>query len=304
MNAAPPAPIALFAYNRPAHLRRVVSALAANPEAARSELHVYSDAARDARSEAAVAEVRDIIAGASGFARVAPVLRDRNLGLAGSIMDGVTRLCASHGRVIVVEDDLVVSRHFLRYMNEALRQYEHDEQVISIHAYIYPVAAPLPETFFLRGADCWGWATWQRGWNLFDADGAKLLAQLEQRRLTSEFDFNGSVEYTRMLRDQIDGRNDSWAVRWYASAFLANRLTLYPGRSLVENIGADGSGTHMGATDVFDVNLTGEPVAVSRIATEENVVARTLIAQHFRASRPSLLRRLRNRIRRMMRPAA
>ena len=302
MNAAAPAPVALFAYNRPAHLLRVIRALAANPESAHSELHIYSDAARDVRSEAAVAEVRSIIATATaGFARVVPVLRERNLGLAGSIVDGVTRLCASHGRVIVVEDDLVVSRHFLRYMNEALDLYQHEERVISIHAYIYPVSAPLPETFFLRGADCWGWATWQRGWNLFDADGAKLLAQIEQRRLTSDFDFNGSADYTRMLRDQISGRNDSWAVRWYAAAFLEDRLTLYPGRSLVENIGADGSGTHTGATDVFDVRLAEGPVKATRIAIEENKAARALVEKHFRAIQPSTLRRLRNRARRLLR---
>ena len=306
MNAAAPAPVALFAYNRPAHLLRVIRALAANPESAHSELHIYSDAARDVRSEAAVAEVRGIIATATatataGFASVVPVLRERNLGLAGSIVDGVTRLCASHGRVIVVEDDLVVSRHFLRYMNDTLDMYEPDERVISIHAYIYPVSAPLPETFFLRGADCWGWATWKRGWDVFEPDGAKLLAQLEQRVLTRDFDFNGSADYTRMLRDQISGRNDSWAVRWYAAAFLEDRLTLYPGRSLVKNIGADGSGTHTGVTDVFDVRLTEDPVKATRIAIEESKAARALVEKYFRAIQPSMLHRLRNRARRLLR---
>ncbi len=141
----------------------------------------------------------------------------------------MTEVLDRYQKVIVLEDDLVISPHFLQFMNEALDLYKKEDNVISITAYIYPVEGPLPETFFLRGADCWGWATWKRGWNLFQADGLALLKKLEEQKLERDFDFDGAYPYTQMLKDQISGKNNSWAVRWYASAFLAGKLTLYPG---------------------------------------------------------------------------
>jgi hypothetical protein len=198
--------------------------------------------------------------------------------------------------VIVLEDDLLPSVHFLRYMNDALHMYERDERVISIHAYAYPVKSALPETFFLRGADCWGWGTWKRGWDLFDADGPKLLRELEQRKLTQDFDLDGSYPYTQMLRDCIAGRNDSWAIRWYASAYLKGKLTLYPGSSQVQNIGADGSGSHVGATSSFEHRRWGKPIEVRDIPFVESTVARQAFAGYLSELSASRLRRLFGRV--------
>src|SRR5262249_35869456 len=156
--------------------------------------------------------------------------RERNFGLAQSIVQGVSGTVAQHGRIIVLEDDMVTSPHFLTYMNQALDKYADEARVVSIHGYVYPVEQPLPETFFLPGADCWGWATWKRGWSCFNPDGQFLLNELKRQKLIRDFDFNGAFPYSEMLQAQIKGANDSWAVRWYASALLAGKLTLYPGR--------------------------------------------------------------------------
>ena len=181
-----------------------------------------------------------------------------------------------------MEDDLVTSPHFLQYMNESLDLYQQEERVISIHAYMYPVKEELPETFFLRGADCWGWATWKRSWQLFESDGAKLLEQLNSQNLTREFNFNGSYPYVRMLKDQIKRRNNSWAIRWYASAFLANRLTLYPGASLVQNIGHDGSGVHSlkSNQNEYLVRLSRRKILLKKIELVENISAKKIIARY------------------------
>jgi hypothetical protein len=178
---------------------------------------------------------------------------------------------------------MVTSPHFLSYMNEALDRFADDERVISAHGYVYPVQETLPEAFFLRGADCWGWGTWRRGWSLFNPDGQALLDELERRSLIKAFDFNGTYGYSRMLKSQIKGENDSWAIRWYASAFLANKLTLYPGRSLVQNIGNDDSGTHCGTTSVFDVNVYDAPVKIDGLLVEESEVSRNAIERFFRS---------------------
>lgn len=296
------APIALFAYNRLAHVTQTVDALLRNPEARSSELYVFSDAADSVTASDSVDAVRHYLRQVSGFSAVHVVERPENYGLARSIIDGVTRLCEKHGRVIVVEDDLVTSPHFLRYMNDGLNLYEHDERVISIHGYQYPVTTSLPETFFLTGADCWGWATWKRGWDLFEPDGRLLLRQLQERKLTHRFDFDGAYPYTRMLKKQIAGKNNSWAIRWYASAFLKDKLTLYPGHSLVQNIGTDSSGTHCSTTGAYTGDMADSPIRVDRIGVEENEFARDQIARFHRASRRPMpmrmLRKLTNLVRR------
>ena len=207
--------------------------------------------------------------------------------MANSIIIGVTEVCQRHGRVIVLEDDLVTSRYFLRYMNEALDLYEDQPHVISIHGYVYPGREPLPETFLLKGADCWGWATWRRGWDLFRPNGAALLEELERTDLIHEFDFDGAFPYSQMLRDQIKGRNDSWAIRWYASAFLSNKLTLYPGRSLVHNIGNDSSGIHCEPSNSFDVEVSNTSVHLQKLAPQQNVKARAVFMRRLRGLQQS-----------------
>ena len=167
-------------------------------------------------------------------------------------MDGVSEVIKKYGIIIVLEDDIITSRYFLKYLNQGLNLYENEYDVISIHAWAYPVKKILPETYFLKGADCQGWATWKRGWELFEPDGQKLLNEIEAKNLIKEFDFSGSYPYTQMLKDQIAGKNSSWAIRWYASAFLKNKLTLYPKESLIYNTGFDGSGVNCGNMDNFN----------------------------------------------------
>lgn len=295
------APIALFVYARPYHTRRTVEALLGNPQAASSDLIVFSDAARTPDKEEAVRLVREYAAGIEGFRSLIIHHRPYNFGLAKSIIEGVTQVLLDHERVIVLEDDLVTSPYFLRYMNEALARFAEEERVISVHGYVYPVHKPLPEAFFLRGADCWGWATWRRGWAQFNPDGQFLLNELKRQHLLKLFDFNGAYSYSEMLKGQINGSNDSWAVRWHASAFLANKLTLYPGRSLTHNIGNDSTGTHCGTTAALDTELSATPICLDSVVIEESETARKIIEDFFHAKRPFLQRLSRRTIPKHMR---
>jgi hypothetical protein len=281
------APIVLFVFSRPDHTRRTLEALAANPLASDSTLFVYSDAASTPQQNLGVRAVRAILRQVTGFAEVSVIERTSNFGLARNIIEGVSEILHKHQRVIVLEDDMVTSRWFLTYMNEALERYADDDRVVSIHGYVYPVSEILPETFFLPGADCWGWATWRRGWACFNPDGVELLTELHRRRLRYAFDFDNSYPYAKMLEAQIAGTNDSWAIRWYASAFLADKLTLYPGRSLVHNIGNDASGTHCDQSSTMDSALSVTPVKLGRIEVCSDERARDVIARFFRQRRRS-----------------
>jgi hypothetical protein len=285
------APIVLFVYNRPWHTQQTVEALQKNELANESELFIYSDEAKNEDARESVTEVQEYIDNIGGFKKITIIKREKNWGLANSIIGGVTKIVNKYGKIIVLEDDLVTSAYFLKFMNESLEMYEKDKKVASIHGYIYPIDN-LPNTFFIKGADCWGWATWKDRWEFFEQDGAKLLKELNSKRLTKEFDFNNNYQFLKMLKDQIKGKNNSWAIRWYASAFLKNMITLYPGKSYVQNIGFDNQGTHCKAdTNVFNVELSNNLV-LEKIKIQEDLHARKQIESYLKTVKLNLLQKI------------
>ena len=288
------APIALFVYNRPKHTVSTVESLQNNILANESDLFIFSDGPNKPSQYGMVNSVREYIHGITGFKSVTIVERDSNKGLANSIIDGVSRLCKEFGQVIVIEDDLVTSPYFLSYMNDALNIYRHNDTVISIHGYVYPFTSKLPETFFLRGADCWGWATWDRGWNLFEPSGNKLLHELKEKNMMKQFNYNGAFNNIKMLNER-----DSWCIRWHASAFLKNKLTLYPGVSLVNNIGLDGTGVHCGTTQYYDCEVSKNPIEIKDIAVTDNEEVRRLVEEYLRNMEKPIINRMKNKIRRL-----
>ena len=275
-------PILLFTYNRLAHTQRCVEALLKNSLAPESELFIYSDAAKDENQQKAVEEVRQYIHTIRGFKQITITERDENWGLARSIIDGVTTQVNRFGRVIVLEDDLVVAPHFLQFMNDALETYKDEPQVGHIQACDFTQDPSLPETFLIRWTGSWGWATWDRAWKHFNPNGKELLKELTDRGLTYTFDFNGKYGYTRMLRRQIEGQNNSWAIRWNASLFLKGILSLNVGRSLVQNEGFDGSGTNCGGGGLYASQLHLGELPVRKInPIEENPEARQAFARYY-----------------------
>lgn len=237
------APIVLFVYNRLSHVKLTINLLKKCPESKDSLLYIFSDGPKTKDSEKNIKAVRNIIKNVKGFKKVIVINSNINKGLSQSIIDGVTKVINKHGKIIVLEDDILVSKHFLGYMNNALNIYEKNEDVASIHAYS-PNIKNLPETFFLRGADCWGWATWKNRWSHFEKNGEKLFNDLKNKQLLYDFNLNNSYGYSFMLKAQINGFNDSWAIRWHASMFLKNKYTLHPGKTLINNIGQNNEGTH------------------------------------------------------------
>ena len=255
------APIVLFTYSRLANTIETVECLKKNAEAAHSDLIIYSDAPKNEKAIDGVKATRNYLHSIKGFNSVTIIEREKNMGLANSIVDGVTAVVNKYGRVIVLEDDLSVSPYFLKYMNEGLERYENRKDIASIHGYIYPVKKKMPEALLIKGADCWGWATWKRGWDIFNFDAKSLYQQIIDAHREKEFDFNYSYPYMDMLKRQIDGSAGSWAICWYASAFLKNLFTLYPGQSLVQLNDIEGEGATHGSTPVtYLVNVKSTPI--------------------------------------------
>ncbi|RZL15333.1 MAG: glycosyltransferase [Pedobacter sp.] len=276
------APIVIFCYNRADHLQKVVESLLVNDEASDSDLIIYSDGAKEGSDDSPIIQVRNYIRTISGFASIKIVEQQRNIGLAKSIVGGVTEVVNQYGKIIVLEDDTVISPFFLRFMNEALDRFEDNDDVACICAYLYPIKKELPEIFFIYGADCAVWATWKNQWQIYEPDGQKILDKIVADKSAWRFDFDGSYPYVAMLEDQIAGRNNSWAIRWYGSAFINNKLTLYPGKSLSYNIGWDNSGTNCEAVDTYNVELCMEPISIPKdIHPQHNQEAYLAFKQFF-----------------------
>ena len=276
------APILLFVYNRPEHTRRCIESLLKNSLASESNLFIYADGAKDSTQQEAVNEVRNYIRSIQGFKQITLMERSENWGLARNIINGVTTQVNRYGKVIVLEDDLVVAPYFLQFMNEALEVYKDEPKVGHIQACDFTQDTTLPDTFLIKWTGSWGWATWDRAWKHFNPNGNELLQELEERKLTHVFDFNGKYGFTRMLRRQIEGKNNSWAIRWNASLFLKDILSLNVGRSLVQNEGFDGSGTNCGGGGLYASHLYLQPLFITPISPiEENKEARQAFIRYY-----------------------
>lgn len=239
-----PTPLALFTYNRPQHTQRMLDSLVKCSRLDECRVVIFSDAPRSSDHASGVEETRRVIHAWADQNQASVVERGENLGLAHSVVSGVSELCDHAGRVIVVEDDLILQPAFIHYMLSALDRFEEDERVAQISGYMYPVHNPaMPDAFFLPFISTWGWGTWSRAWKLFSWNASSALTELQDAELQNQFDLAGAYPYTKMLFNRLEGKNQSWGILFYWAFFKAQKLALYPRVPLVDNIGFD-SGTH------------------------------------------------------------
>lgn len=253
------APIALFVYNRIEHTKKTIEALRNNILSEESELYIFSDGGKNDETWQQVESLRIFLKTISGFKKIEILENQVNKGLANSIIDGVSQIIDKYEKIIVVEDDIVTGKYFLEFMNTALEMYKDEDKVATIAGYLEP-EIKVKDNFFSKKGTSWGWATWKRTWDLFESDGQKLLNKINEKKLISEFNFNDAYPFYQMLKDQIEGKNDSWAIRFYASYFLNNKLNLIPQKSLVNNIGFDNTGQHCGETDFYNTVVYNERI--------------------------------------------
>lgn len=243
------APIVLFTYNRPWHTRQVLDALAQNLVAKESTLYVFCDGPKERETFenlSLIKEVKKIITSENRFKQVQVKFQDINKGLANSIISGVSEVLNFHDRVIVLEDDIVVGNFFLDFMNQALELYENEELVYGVTGYCFPSTKKIVEqTYFLPVMSSWGYGTWADRWREINFNGLELLNIVNKNKIQDKLDF-GHLHYYKMLKDQVEGKNDSWAVRFYVSMYLKKGVFLFPNSPFLENIGFDESGTHCG----------------------------------------------------------
>lgn len=251
------APIVLFVYNRPWHTEQTLRALQQNDLASESELYIYADGPKPHAEEKQlqqIRQVREIIRREQWCATVHIIESETNKGLADSVIAGVTEVVNRHGRVIVLEDDLVVSHAFLNYMNAALEYYQEQKSVFSISSDIpmnMPQIKPYDYDVFVSYRNfSYGWATWSDRWQ--QVDWAMTDYQKMQSNIYMQSAFNrGGDDLVTMFEAQYLGNIDSWAVRFTWAHFCHHAVSIMPTQTFVHHIGFDGSGIHCssGITD-------------------------------------------------------
>lgn len=287
------APIALFVFNRPEHTRRTLKFLQANLLADESRLFIYADAAKTDVDEENVKAVRDLISKVDGFKSVKIIAQKQNLGLAESIIKGVSELVNEYGKVIVFEDDLLSSPYTLQYFNEALAQYQNEDTVMHISAYMYPLAYAddLPETFLYRAVHSWGWATWKSSWSHFNPDIDALIKQFDAQKI-NQFSIEGKMNFWNQMKAFKAGKNNSWAIRWYASVFLNQGLSLNPSKSLINNIGHDGTGIHSNVESTYSVSIYQHAITYFPDLILENTKAYQMVKNFLAKRKGNILQRV------------
>jgi hypothetical protein len=285
------APIALFVYKRPYHTTKVLNALAKCKESANSILYIFSDGpSHDMCQEDIflVSEVRRIINSENRFARTIISMSERNQGCAKAITEGINFVVNKHGKIIVLEDDIIVSHVFLEYMNFCLNYFENTFEISSINAYSHNIFT-MPEYYFLKGGDCWGWGTWKRGWDLINLNAAQLYDNYIDTGLLEEWETGNLVS---TLKSAISSPQNIWDIQWSLSLFVNDKLSIWPGKSYVYNIGYDGTGTNI-ILDVYKhfilkprLNHKVNKKYIRELEIEENIVCRKKLIQ-FHSRRTS-----------------
>lgn len=296
------APIIVFAYDRPDHLRRTLDALARNDLASQSDLYIYCDGAKETASIEQIERIREnrkVAHGADGFKSATIIEREENVGLKANIVGAVTEIVNKYGRVITLEDDIVTSTGFLRYMNDALELYKNDEQVMHISGYMWPHRYRLPETFFYPvpypGG---GWATWARAWQHYSDDAEALFHYWKER--WEEFNLFGGDYLQKQLIANYKGEMNTWFIKWHAVMLHRKGLTLYPRQSLTNNIGFDSLATNCYQTNMFDIDHLAESIKVKRKPIRINRIAAREIYAFYqgrwynRRRRKALLNKIKN----------
>lgn len=268
------APIAIFAYKRPEHLRDTLDSLRRCEGFAGSKIIVFCDGPKTPNDLDPVDATRRIAEKALG-SQAEYRFRDKNAGLAASIIEGVDETTRRFGRAIVLEDDLELSPNFLTYVNAALDRYEQESKVYQISGQLFdtPEFHERHSALFLPFTTSWGWGTWRRAWVRFDPMATGWEKLKSDRSLRRQFNLGGCYDFATMLERQMAKLGDSWAIRWYWSVFCNDGVVCFPPVSLVRNTGLDGSGTH-GRGRLRRFRSHGSLREIARIEFPERAIVR------------------------------
>ncbi len=247
--------IAFFVYNRPEHTQVTLNRLMKNISSKKYNIYIFSDGPKKLKDEINVNKVRNFINKIKYFNKIKIIKQKKNLGLSKSLKNALNYLFSFNDKVIILEDDIFTNKYFLNYMNDALNYFENKDYVGSVSGYSFTDQMPSDykkNTYLGYRHSSWGWGTWKHVWNTINWDKKWINRQSKKKNFNNAFNIGGNDMF-HILQEQIKGNIDSWSIIFDLNCFINNKFCVCPKKSLVQNIGFDGSGIHCKEdTSVFD----------------------------------------------------
>jgi hypothetical protein len=238
------APIVVFAYRRKKKLQNLINSLLKNNESKNTLIYFFQDSYKDLDDKNDVARVKKYISGVEGFKKKIIISRKKNIGLSNNLISGINFIFKKHNKAIFLEDDLVVSVNFIKFMNQALDKYCKNKKVWHINAWSFDLKENLDrDMFFSRHMNCWGWATWKNRWDKFQNNPERFI-KIFNKEMINEFNFNNQIDNWSQIIRNYRKEISTWAIFWYATIFINNGLCLSFNPSLTKYDGFDLDSTY------------------------------------------------------------
>jgi len=288
------APICLFVYNRPSHTLETLKALKESKLSDLSDLYIFCDGPKPGASiedKEKISKVREVIRKDKWCKNIIIIESEKNKGLADSIISGVTKVINKHGSVIVLEDDLLSGKCFLQYMNDALKKYQNNSNIVQISGYSFPVKklSHNHSTYCLPIISTWGWATWETAWKKVDFSTENIsIKNIEKKK----FNFYNSYPYLDLLKNHIDKNVNSWGILFYYHAYSNNKIVVYPDNSLVRNIGWDATGKHGATYELYPISNWIEEYKINKFCEAKIDVIKERQVANYLKRKNSYLRKI------------
>ena len=274
------APVLLFTYSRPKHTEEAIIALSKNELATETEVFAYTCDPGNDEIAPYVEETKNVLRkyyNSSLFKSFNIVDRGEYVPLGSAMANAVTEVIEKYGRIIVVEDDIITSSDFLKFMNDALDFYEDSEEIFSISGYSFGMDSikNLEDTVYLIRRNCpWGWATWKNRWDNYDILSKDYLKSTFDRNVRNELRLWS--EDLPMLMDELflkEGCLDmNWEQQMRYRQCVLGMYTVCPRISKVKNIGFTGMRTNetpIGLEEYYE--QTGSPYFLHDLVLDKNL---------------------------------
>tara|TARA_Y100000389_G_scaffold147641_1_gene146557 strand:- start:29241 stop:30131 length:891 start_codon:yes stop_codon:yes gene_type:complete len=288
-------PVILFVYNRPNHLKKTLSFLKKNSETKKSFIYIFSDGYKnnDSMDQKKVEQVRDIIKKINFFKKKFIFERKKNIGLRNNIIRGINLAFKNNSKLIILEDDILVSRYFLKFMNESLTKYYKNNKVWHISGWNYDIneVTISDDVFFIKNMNCWGWGTWKNRWNKINLESEKLIRKFSKSD-KYRFNLDNSFENFSQIIRNYESKKSTWAIFWNATIYLNNGLCLNPLKSLTSNIGQDESGTNTTNTQLVNEKINNNKNFKYPNIISENIQIRKKIIEFLRNKKENFFQKI------------
>ncbi len=262
-------PVIIFAYNRPNHLNSLLESLQRNDFSNETDVFLFVDKCDNEKTHNLLLETANY---KWNFKSLNLTVHEKNIGLKNNILFGLNTIFENHEATIVLEDDLILDKYFLEYMNLSLNKYKNKKRVFHVNGWSYPQIFSRQKSNFIGSlATPWGWGTWKDRWENFDSEfqNTDLIAN-ESRKNMKKFNFYNLVKFSGQLNANMTGRISTLDIFWYQYIFLNNGLTIFPKFSLVSNSGFDGSGMHCGISNKYEYKLKNKPLGIFNVSLRKD----------------------------------